>query len=56
MKEPTIIYADCTGLGEVDRDLDSFVSEKILPDYTNVHNDSFLFQRHVIIDQTDLLI
>jgi len=41
MKEPAIIYADCTGSGEVDRDLDAFVSEKILPYYANVHSDSF---------------
>ena len=45
MKEPfdseNIIYADCTGSGEVDRDLDTFISEKILPYYANVHSDSF---------------
>ena len=41
MKEPAIIYADCTGSGEVDRDLDAFVSDKILPYYANVHSDSF---------------
>ena len=36
-----IIYADCTGSGEVDHDLDSFISDKILPYYVNVHSDSF---------------
>ena len=37
----TLIYADCTGSGEVDTELDSIISRKVLPYYANIHSDSF---------------
>ena len=37
----TLIYADCTGSGEVDTELDTLISRKVLPYYANIHSDSF---------------
>ena len=39
--ERMITYADCTGSGAVDHDLDSFIESKVLPYYANTHSDSF---------------
>ena len=39
--EKELIYADCTGSGASDPELDRFVSTRIMPYYANIHSDSF---------------
>lgn len=35
-----LVYADCTGTGAYDPEVDEWLSEKVLPYYCNVHSDS----------------
>ena len=39
--EQIITYADCTGSGMMDYDIDRYIERKVLPYYANTHSDSF---------------